>query len=51
MRVSALSRQKIFEGIKTGEIYSKHIKRPGAQKGIRIIHFESLMAYIERLES
>ncbi len=51
MRVSALSRQQIFEGIKSGKLYSKHLKKPEARKGIRLINFESLMAYIERLES
>jgi hypothetical protein len=28
----------------------EHLKRPGAMKGIRLIHFDSLMAYIESLE-
>jgi len=50
MRVSALSRQQIFAGIAEGKFRSKHLKRPGAVKGVRLIHFDSLMAYIEGLE-
>lgn len=48
-RVSGLSRTHIFEAIATDKIRSKHIKRPGAQKGIRLVHYESLLAYIESL--
>ena len=51
MRVSALSRQQIFEGIATGKLYSKHLKRPGAQKGIRIINYASLMSYVDSLDA
>jgi hypothetical protein len=50
-RVSALSRQQIFEGIATGKILSKHLKRPGAQKGVRLINYASLMSYVDSLES
>lgn len=50
MRVSGLSRQQIFAGIANGTIRSKHLKRPGAMKGIRLIQFDSLMAFIEGLE-
>ena len=49
-RVSGLSRKQIFVGIANGTIRSKHLKRPGAVKGIRLIHFDSLMAFIEGLE-
>jgi hypothetical protein len=49
-RVSGLSRQQIFAGIVNRTIRSKHLKRPGALKGVRLIHFDSLMAYIEGLE-
>jgi hypothetical protein len=50
-RVSGLSRQQIFAGIANGTIRSKHLKRPGALKGIRLINFDSLMAFIESLEA
>jgi hypothetical protein len=49
-RVSGLSRQHIFAEIANGNIRSKHLKRPGALKGVRLINFDSLMAYIESLE-
>jgi len=50
MRVSALSRNQIFQAIALGQIRSKHLKQPGAKKGIRLVNFDSLMAYIEALE-
>jgi hypothetical protein len=49
MRVSALSRNQIFAGIASGEIRSKHLRKPGAKIGVRLINFESLMAYVESL--
>ena len=51
MRVFGLSRNQIFAGIASGEIRSKHLKQPGAKIGIRLISYESLDAYVERLES
>jgi hypothetical protein len=50
MRVSGFSRNQIFEGVVTGKIRSKHLKSPGAKKGIRLINYDSLMAFIESLE-
>ena len=49
-RLSGLSRQHIFAEIANGNIRSKHLKRPEALKGVRLINFDSLMAYIESLE-
>jgi hypothetical protein len=46
-RVSGLSRSHLFRGIASGELRSVEIKRPGAKKGIRLVSFSSLMAYIE----
>jgi hypothetical protein len=51
MRVSALSRNQIFKGIVTGQIRSKHLRSPGAKKGVRLINFDSLMAFIESLDA
>jgi hypothetical protein len=51
MRVFGLSRNQIFAGIASGEIRSKHLKQPGAKIGIRLISYESLDAYVERLDS
>jgi hypothetical protein len=49
-RVSGLSRTFLFERILDGTIVSKHLKRPGKSKGIRLINYRSLMAFIEGLE-
>jgi hypothetical protein len=50
-RVSGLSRTRLFEEIVKGTVVSRHIKKPGASKGIRLINFKSLMAFIEGMES
>jgi hypothetical protein len=46
-RISSLSRTQLFTGIAEGRLKSVHLKRPGAKKGIRLISFDSLMAYVE----
>ena len=45
-RLTGLSRTQLFAAINAG-VKSVHFKRPGAQKGIRLIHVQSLMEYIE----
>jgi hypothetical protein len=50
-RVSGLSRTFLFEQIVQGKIESKHLKRPGKTRGIRLINYASLMRFIEGLES
>jgi hypothetical protein len=50
-RISGLSRTFIFEKIVTGEIVSKHLKRPGKSRGIRLIQYSSLMEFIDKLEA
>ena len=49
-RISGLSRTFLFEQITLGTIQSKHIKRPGKSRGIRLINYASLMSFIEGLE-
>lgn len=49
-RISGLSRTFIFEQVALGKLKSKHIKRPGATRGIRLIHFDDLMAFIDAQE-
>jgi hypothetical protein len=49
-RVSGLSRTFIFEQITLGNVVSKHVKKPGKSRGIRLINYDSLMRFIEGLE-
>jgi hypothetical protein len=49
-RVSGLSRTFLFEQIVLGTIVSKHVKKPGKSRGIRLINYDSLMKFIEGLE-
>jgi hypothetical protein len=49
-RISGLSRTFLFEQIVLGTIVSKHLKKPGRTKGIRLINYDSLMKFIEGLE-
>jgi hypothetical protein len=50
-RVSGLSRSRIFLGVTKGTIKSKHLKGPGKERGIRLINFDSLLAFVEAQES
>jgi hypothetical protein len=50
-RITGLSRTFIFEKITTGEIVSRHLKRPGKTRGIRLIQYASLMEFIDKLEA
>jgi hypothetical protein len=45
-RLTGLSRTQLFAAINAG-VKSIHFKRPGAKKGIRLIHVQSLLDYIE----
>jgi hypothetical protein len=45
--VSGLSRTHLFEAIALGKVESVHVRKPGREKGIRLIKFDSLMAYVE----
>ncbi len=46
-RISGLSRTHLFNAIAREEIRSVHVKQPGNEKGIRLINFDSLLAYVE----
>jgi hypothetical protein len=50
-RVSGLSRSRIFVEIVKGKILSKHLKEPGKQRGIRLVNYDSLLAFIESQDS
>jgi hypothetical protein len=50
-RVSGLSRTFLFEQIVLGTIVSKHLKRAGKSRGIRLIQYSSLMEFIDKLEA
>jgi len=50
-RVSGLGRSRIFEEIVKGTISSRHIKKPGASKGIRLVNYDSLLKFVEAQES
>jgi hypothetical protein len=50
-RITGLSRSFIFEKITTGEIVSRHLKRPGKAKGIRLIQYASLMEFIDKFDA
>lgn len=50
VRAFGLSRPHLFELIAQKRIESKHIRRPGAEKGIRLINAASLRAYIASFE-
>jgi hypothetical protein len=48
-RLNGLSRSTLLELHRLGYIRMSVIKRPGAQKGIRLIHLPSLLGYLEDL--
>jgi hypothetical protein len=43
---SGLSRAKIYELIHSGKIKSVCLRKPGATRGARLIHLESLLRYL-----
>jgi hypothetical protein len=47
VRICGMSRTRLFDLIAQGEIDSRHIKKPGCAKGIRLIRLSSLLAYID----
>jgi hypothetical protein len=48
-RLNGLSRSTLLELHRLGHIKMSHIKKPGSQKGIRLIHMPSLLNYLEDL--
>jgi hypothetical protein len=49
-RVSGISRSRLFVEVVKGSIVSRHLKSPGAKRGIRLINYNSLISFIEGLE-
>ncbi len=49
VRVTGISRSKIYELIKAGKIRSFSKRERGALRGIRLIFLDSLLDYIERM--
>jgi hypothetical protein len=50
VRVSGLSRTYLLSEIVKDSFVTKHIKKPGKKKGIRLINYASLMEFINNLE-
>ena len=50
-RLQGLSRTTLLEIIQRGLIHSVVIRKPGSQKGIRLINMASLLGYLESLEA
>jgi len=48
-RLNGLSRSTLLELHRLGYIRMSVIKKPGSQKGIRLIHMPSLLNYLEDL--
>jgi len=48
VRVSGISRSSLYELIASGKIKSFSNRQRGAVRGIRLISYDSLMAYLER---
>ena len=48
-RLNGLSRSTLLELHRLGHIRMSVIKKPGSQKGIRLIHMPSLLNYLEDL--
>jgi hypothetical protein len=46
---SGLSRAKIYELIHSGRVKSVCLRKPGATRGARLIHLQSLLSYLHSL--
>jgi len=51
VRIFGVSRSTLYEWISAGAIKSTALKKRGALRGIRLLSFDSLAAYIERAAS
>jgi hypothetical protein len=49
-RFSGLSRSHLWAAMADGQLKYVHVKQPGASKGVRLIKFDSLMAYLQSFE-
>lgn len=47
VKVSGIGRSLLYERLATGEIKSAVVKKRGAVRGIRLVNYDSLMAFIE----
>jgi hypothetical protein len=47
IRVSGLSRTHLYSAMAQGQLRYAHVKGSGNSKGVRLIDFDSLMAYVE----
>ncbi len=45
---TGLCRSVMWRAIKTGEIETTHLRKPGSRRGSRLIRLESLLRFIER---
>jgi hypothetical protein len=50
-RVSGLSRTHLFQAMAEGQIKYVHVRRPGKNKGVRLIQTSSLLAYLASFET
>lgn len=48
MRLEGFCRGELYLLIKAGQIRSKVIRKPGRERGIRLIHVQSVRDHIER---
>lgn len=48
LKQTGLSRSYLYERISSGEIRSACIRQRGAVRGLRLIHYPSLLAFIEK---
>ena len=46
---TGLSRSKMWEVLLTGKVQTVCLRKPGAAKGARLVHLESLLAYLHSL--
>jgi len=46
---TGLSRSKLWEVLQSGKVKHLCLKKPGAQRGARLIHLGSLLSYLESL--
>ena len=46
---TGLSRSKLWETLQTGKVRNICLRKPGAQRGARLIHLASLLGYLDSL--